>query len=209
MRKASRPASITPPSSRSCGSRGFAIDREGRFIHEGAEVVHEGLRRALFRWLDRLPRRAATSCGSTSGASPTSTSTTRRWWRGRRGSIRRRAICLSLSDGAEEPLEPDDADRRRGWRPAGLGARRAARGAAGQLGRRRARRAAQESPTARPALRVAGRTVPLPARRGRVTRKRAPPSGDGARRRPARRRRDRGRSCGRWPAPARCRAPWS
>jgi len=24
-------------------------------MHEGAEVTHEGLRRALFRWLDRLP----------------------------------------------------------------------------------------------------------------------------------------------------------
>jgi hypothetical protein len=31
---------------------GIRIDREGRFVHEGAEVRHEGLRRALFRWLD-------------------------------------------------------------------------------------------------------------------------------------------------------------
>jgi hypothetical protein len=31
------------------------VDREGRFIHEGEEVRHEGLRAALFRWLDRLP----------------------------------------------------------------------------------------------------------------------------------------------------------
>ncbi|HVV16949.1 MAG TPA: hypothetical protein VHH90_07070 [Polyangia bacterium] len=34
---------------------GIRIDREGRFIHEGAEVTHEGFKRALFRWLDRLP----------------------------------------------------------------------------------------------------------------------------------------------------------
>jgi len=34
---------------------GIRVDREGRFIHEGGEVTHEGLRRALFRWLDRLP----------------------------------------------------------------------------------------------------------------------------------------------------------
>jgi uncharacterized protein len=34
---------------------GIRIDREGRFIHEGAEVRHEGLRRALFRWLDSEP----------------------------------------------------------------------------------------------------------------------------------------------------------
>ncbi|HSS40217.1 MAG TPA: hypothetical protein VLT58_15725 [Polyangia bacterium] len=34
---------------------GIRIDREGRFIHEGAEVTHQGFKRALFRWLDRLP----------------------------------------------------------------------------------------------------------------------------------------------------------
>src|SRR4051812_49886347 len=34
---------------------GIRVDREGRFIHEGAEVTHEGFKRALFRWLDRLP----------------------------------------------------------------------------------------------------------------------------------------------------------
>jgi uncharacterized protein len=33
---------------------GIRIDREGRFIHEGEPVRHAGLRRALFRWLDRL-----------------------------------------------------------------------------------------------------------------------------------------------------------
>ena len=34
---------------------GIRIDREGQFIHEGEPVRHEGLRQALFRWLDRLP----------------------------------------------------------------------------------------------------------------------------------------------------------
>ncbi len=34
---------------------GIRVDREGRFIHEGAEVTHEGFKRALFRWLDCLP----------------------------------------------------------------------------------------------------------------------------------------------------------
>ena len=33
---------------------GIRIDREGQFIHEGEPVRHEGLRSALFRWLDRL-----------------------------------------------------------------------------------------------------------------------------------------------------------
>jgi hypothetical protein len=34
---------------------GIRVDREGDFIHEGAPVLHLGLRSALFRWLDRLP----------------------------------------------------------------------------------------------------------------------------------------------------------
>jgi hypothetical protein len=36
---------------------GIRIDREGQFIHEGEPVRHEGLRQALFRWLDRLDPR--------------------------------------------------------------------------------------------------------------------------------------------------------
>jgi uncharacterized protein len=34
---------------------GIRLDREGRFWHEGQEVTHAGLRRALLRWMDRLP----------------------------------------------------------------------------------------------------------------------------------------------------------
>lgn len=34
---------------------GLRLDREGRFWHEGEEVTHPGLRRALLRWMDRLP----------------------------------------------------------------------------------------------------------------------------------------------------------
>src|SRR5439155_21948954 len=38
---------------------GIRVDREGRFVHEEGgvtgEVTHEGFKRALFRWLDRLP----------------------------------------------------------------------------------------------------------------------------------------------------------
>lgn len=33
---------------------GIRLDREGRFWHEGAEVEHDGLRRAFLRWMDRL-----------------------------------------------------------------------------------------------------------------------------------------------------------
>lgn len=34
---------------------GISIDRQGRFWHEGELILHEGLRQALFRWLDRQP----------------------------------------------------------------------------------------------------------------------------------------------------------
>ena len=34
---------------------GIRLDREGRFWHEGQEVTHAGFRRALLRWMDRLP----------------------------------------------------------------------------------------------------------------------------------------------------------
>jgi len=34
---------------------GIRINAEGHFVHEGDFVLHEGLRQALFRWLDRLP----------------------------------------------------------------------------------------------------------------------------------------------------------
>jgi uncharacterized protein len=34
---------------------GIRLDAEGRFWHEGAEVLHHGLRAAFWRWLDRNP----------------------------------------------------------------------------------------------------------------------------------------------------------
>jgi hypothetical protein len=33
---------------------GLRLDREGRWWHEGQQVTHRGLARALHRWLDRL-----------------------------------------------------------------------------------------------------------------------------------------------------------
>lgn len=34
---------------------GIRLDRNGRLWHQGTEITHPGLRRALLRWLDRLP----------------------------------------------------------------------------------------------------------------------------------------------------------
>jgi uncharacterized protein len=34
---------------------GIRLDAEGRFWHEGQEVMHHGLKAAFFRWIDRNP----------------------------------------------------------------------------------------------------------------------------------------------------------
>ena len=98
---------------------GIRVDREGRFMHEGAEVTHEGLRRALFRWLDRNDdgryvlrlderRFAYLDVDDT----PLVVRAARVDPAG--------GILLALSDGAEEPLDPatltvDDAGTLRAW----------------------------------------------------------------------------------------------
>ena len=142
---------------------GIRIDREGRFIHEGAEVTHEGLRRALFRWLDRLPppdgryvlrldarRFAYLDVDDT----PLVARAARLDPAG--------AIQLSLSDGAEEQLDPatltvDAAGVLRAWVRGGRLQARLATSAVAALGD-----LLTETSDGRPALRVAGRTCPDP-----------------------------------------------
>jgi hypothetical protein len=83
---------------------GIRVDREGRFIHENAEVTHEGLRRALFRWLDTEPdgrvvlrlderRFAYVDVDDTPLVA-------------RAARVDGDRVLLALSDGAEEPLDP-------------------------------------------------------------------------------------------------------
>jgi hypothetical protein len=144
---------------------GIRVDREGRFIHEGAEVTHAGLRQALFRWLDRLPppedryvlrldeRRFAyldvddtPLVARAARVDPAGT------------------IWLALSDGAEEALAPEtltvDSDGvLRAWVRGGRLEARLATSAVAALGE-----LLTEPPGGRPALRVAGRTVELPPR---------------------------------------------
>ena len=87
---------------------GIRVDREGRFIHEGEEVRHEGLRRALFRWLDTEPdgrvvlrldarRFAYVDVDDT----PLVARAARHVSDG--GGDR---VLLALTDGSEEPLDP-------------------------------------------------------------------------------------------------------
>ncbi|HLK89214.1 MAG TPA: hypothetical protein VKZ18_04920 [Polyangia bacterium] len=142
---------------------GIRVDREGRFIHEGAEVTHEGLKRALFRWLDRLPppdgrhilrlderRFAYLDVDDT----PLVARAARIDEAG--------TIWLSLSDGAEERLDParltvDAAGVLRAAVHGGRLEARLATSAVAALGER-----FTETPDGRPALRVAGTTIPLP-----------------------------------------------
>jgi hypothetical protein len=83
---------------------GIRIDREGHFVHEGAEVTHEGLKRALFRWLDAEPdgrvvlrlderRFAYVDVDDTPLVA-------------RAARIENDVVWLALSDGREEALDP-------------------------------------------------------------------------------------------------------
>lgn len=84
---------------------GLRLDREGRFWHDGAEVTHPGLRRALLGWLDVLPDGRAIvrlderryAYVDVDDAHLLATSVT---WRGDRAE-------LHLSDGSDEELAYD------------------------------------------------------------------------------------------------------
>jgi len=99
----------------------ISIDRDGRFIHEGAEVAHEGLKRALFRWLDRLPPpdgRYVLRLDERRFAYLEDVADTPLVARGAR--IDDDGVRLALSDGSEETLDPetltvDDAGVLRAW----------------------------------------------------------------------------------------------
>ena len=140
---------------------GIRIDRDGEFQHEGAPVRHEGLRQALFRWLDRgedgrtilrLDERrfAYVDVEDT----PLVARSARR-----DGEV----IHLGLSDGSEEALDPATLD----LDAAGI-MRCRVRG--GRLEARLASSAALivadcvEGDPSRPVLRLGGRAFPLSRR---------------------------------------------
>jgi hypothetical protein len=144
---------------------GIRVDREGRFIHEGAEVTHEGLKAALYRWLDRLPppdgryilrldekRFAYVDVDDT----PLVARAARVDPEG--------DIWLSLSDGAEERLEPatltaDAAGTLRAWVRGGRLEARLASSAVAALSD-----LLTDEPEGHPALRVGGALRPIRAR---------------------------------------------
>ncbi|GAB4526683.1 MAG: hypothetical protein Tsb0020_44390 [Haliangiales bacterium] len=47
------PAELTPELIERLRQTGIRLDRAGRLWHEGEEIKHSGLRRAILRWLDR------------------------------------------------------------------------------------------------------------------------------------------------------------
>jgi hypothetical protein len=140
---------------------GIRVDREGRFVHEGAEVTHEGLKRALYRWLDRLPPpdgRYVLRLDEQRFAYLEDVEDTPLVARAARidpaGAVR-----LALSDGSEEPLDPetltvDDAGVLRAWVRGGRIEARLATSAAVVVGELMVIEA-----DGRPRLRLAGRTV--------------------------------------------------
>ena len=144
----------------------ISIDREGRFIHEGAEVTHEGLRRALFRWLDRLPPpdgRYVLRLDERRFAYLEDVADTPLVARAAR--IDGGDVQLALSDGSEEPLDPttltvDDAGVLRAWVRGGRLEARLASSAAAVLGDL----LSVSEADGRPRLRLAGRSYAIPQR---------------------------------------------
>jgi hypothetical protein len=148
---------------------GIRVDREGRFIHEGAEVRHEGLRRALFRWLDAEPdgrvvlrldarRFAYVDVDDTplvAGAARLD------------GDADAERVLLALTDGSEEALDPaaltvDDAGVLRARVRGGKLEARLATAAVATLADR-----LSEEASGGWALTLAGRRRPIPRRPAR------------------------------------------
>jgi uncharacterized protein len=144
---------------------GISVDREGRFVHEGAEVVHAGLKQALFRWLDRLPPpdgRYVLRLDERRFAFLEDVADTPLVARAARidpdGNVR-----LALSDGSEEALDPatltvDHAGVLRAWVRGGRLEARLATSAAAVLAD------LITEADGRPLLRLAGRSYVLPPR---------------------------------------------
>jgi hypothetical protein len=87
---------------------GIRVDREGRFIHEGEEVRHEGLRRALFRWLDAEPDGRVVLRLDARRFAYVDVDDTPLVARAARlvGGDAGERVMLALTDGSEEPLDP-------------------------------------------------------------------------------------------------------
>ena len=142
---------------------GISVDREGELIHEGQPFRHQGLRRALFRWLDRLEDGRYILRLDERRFAYLDVADTPLVVRALR--IDGDAVSLQLSDGAEETLDPstltvDDQGILRCWVRAGRIEARLSTSAAAALADR-----LTETPGG-PALALAAGPPRLLARRG-------------------------------------------
>ncbi len=99
------PSVIAPEMIERLRRSGIRIDKEGEFQHEGAPVRHEGLRQALFRWLDRLDDGRYILRLDAARFAYVDVDDTPLVVRGARLDGER--VLLTLSDGAEETLAPE------------------------------------------------------------------------------------------------------
>ena len=140
---------------------GIRIDRDGEFQHEGEPVRHEGLRQALFRWLDRGDDGGVVLRLDAERFATVEVDDTPLVARSARRDGER--VTLGLSDGREELLDPSTLD----LDDAGV-MRCRVRG--GRLEARLSSSAAvvvaelMEGDPARPLLRLDSRVFPVPRR---------------------------------------------
>lgn len=140
---------------------GIRIDREGELWHEGEPMSHQGLRQALFRWLDRGPDgryvfRLDDARFAYVDVEDTPLVARAARWEGD-------GALLALSDGSDEPLVPetltiDDAGVLRCLVRGGRLEARLATSAAATLADR------FEPALEPPRLRILGRTVEVKTR---------------------------------------------
>jgi hypothetical protein len=146
---------------------GIRIDREGRFVHEGVEVRHEGLRRALFRWLDAQPDGRVVLRLDERRFAWVDVDDTPLVARAARleGAGANERVMLALTDGSEEALDPatltvDGAGLLRARVRGGRLEARLATSATAAL----ADRLGEDAP-GRPTLTLGGRRLPIARRR--------------------------------------------
>src|SRR2546429_8465881 len=96
----------TPEKIEKLRQSGIRVDREGELVHEGEVIRHDGLRRALFRWMDRLDDGRYILRLDQRRFAYVDVEDTPLVVRAARVDDDRGGVTLQLSDGAEERLGP-------------------------------------------------------------------------------------------------------
>lgn len=152
---------LTPQMLERLRQSGISIDRDGYFWHEGQRVSHQGLKEALYRWLDVLPdgrvvlRLDERRFVYVDVADTPLVIRSARW--------QSNGLLLSLSDGSEERLNPntltiDNDGVLRAWVRTGKLEARLSTAAAAVLAER------VDGDSAPPRLHIDGTTIEIPVR---------------------------------------------